>query len=127
MPPESISPTVRRLIAEAIDSVPELEAILLLRETSGREWTPAQAGERLYVSKAVATHVLAMLADKGFFVEEEERYRYQPASPELAAAIDELAATYSRHLLEVTHLIHAKPSLGVRQFAEAFRIRKDKS
>jgi hypothetical protein len=126
MPGESISATVKRLIAESIDSVPELETILLLRETRDHDWTVAEAGERLYVSKTVAAHVLATLADKGFFVSDGERYRYGPASPELAAAIDELAVTYTRNLVEVTHSIHAKPSPGVRQFAEAFRIRKDK-
>jgi len=99
---ESISATVRRLIAESIDSVPELEAILLLREKSARDWTATEAGERLYVSKTVAGYVLATLAERGFFVFDGERYRYQPASPERAAAIDELAATYARHLVEVT-------------------------
>jgi hypothetical protein len=59
-------------------------------------------------------------------VSEGERYRYGPASAELAAAVDELAVTYVRHLVQVTNIIHAKPSPGVRQFAEAFRIRKDK-
>jgi hypothetical protein len=115
------------LIAESIDSVPELEAILLLREKSARDWTATEAGERLYVSKTVAGYVLATLAERGFFVFDGERYRYQPASPELAAAIDEFAATYARHLVEVTQLIHAKPSPGVRGFAEAFRIRKTTS
>ena len=126
MAAESISPIVRRLIAESIDSVPELEAILLLRETSGREWNATEAGERLYVSKTVAAHLLAVLVERGFFVTRDDRCCYQPISPELAAAVDELATTYSRHLVEVTNLIHAKPSAGVRQFAEAFRLRKDK-
>jgi uncharacterized protein DUF5985 len=74
MPGESISATVKRLIAESIDSVPELETILLLRETRDHDWTVAEAGERLYVSKTVAAHVLATLADKGFFVSDGERY-----------------------------------------------------
>ena len=125
MPGTGLPATVRRLIAESIDSIPELEAILLLRKTRC-DWTVTDAVERLYVSETVAAHLLATLVDKGFLVSEGERYRYGPASAELAAAVDELAVTYVRHLVQVTNIIHVKPSPGVRQFAEAFRIRKDK-
>jgi len=124
---EDIPVAVRRLILESIDSVPELEAILLLRENAGRTWNAAETGERLYVSKAVAAHILGVLGARGFLSSEDgERYRYAPASPELAAMTDELAFSYSHHLVAVTHLIHAKPSASVRQFADAFRLRKDK-
>ena len=44
----------QHLILEAIDSVAELEALLLLRETAGQRWTVDAAGARLYVSAAVA-------------------------------------------------------------------------
>jgi hypothetical protein len=124
--PEDIPDDVRRLIADSIDSIPELEAILLLRECRPRTWTAAQAGERLYVSKTVAVHVLGILQQRGVFAGNGESFRYAPASPELEATIDALAITYSRHLVAVTRLVHAKPSPGVRHFAEAFRFRKEK-
>ncbi|HYC01420.1 MAG TPA: hypothetical protein VEC57_19965 [Candidatus Limnocylindrales bacterium] len=114
------------MIAESIDSVPELEALLLLREHPNRGWTTKDAGERLYVSKPVASHVLSVLAERGFAEEAGGTFRYSPASPELAAIVDALATAYSRHLIEVTHLIHSKPSASIRHFAEAFRLRKEK-
>ena len=126
MPDEIIPPAARALIAERIDSVPELEAVLLFRTEARRTWTPEEAGQRLYVSTTVASHVLAELADRGFFAREAEAYRYAPASPELAAAVDELASAYSRHLVAVTNLIHSKPSQSVRDFANAFRLRRPK-
>lgn len=121
----NIPEAVKRLIATSIDSVPELEAILLLRENAARAWTPAEAGQRLYVSTTMAAHVLSVLAARGFFRSDADRYRYDPATPELAAAVGELAAAYSRHLVAVTQLIHGKPSASVRGFADAFRLRKD--
>jgi len=124
--PDKLIDAVKHLIAEHIDSVPELEAILLLRRNRDREWTADAAGARLYVSTTVAEHVLAVLAARGFFASTSGRYRYAPATPWLEAAVDELAAAYSQHLVTVTHLIHSKPSGGVRQFAEAFDLRKDK-
>jgi hypothetical protein len=124
MADDPISPTVRRLIADRIDSVPELEALLLLRETREREWTAEEAGQRLYVSTAVAGHVLGTLAERDFFVRAGDRYQYAPAWSELAATVDELAQTYARQLVAVTELIHTKPSASLRQFADAFRLRR---
>jgi hypothetical protein len=124
--PDHIPETVKRVIAEHIDSVPELEAILLLRRTRDREWTADAAGARLYVSTTVAEHVLAALAARGFFTATSGRFRYAPATAQLEAAVDELAVAYSEQLVTVTHLIHSKPGGSVRQFAEAFDLRKEK-
>jgi hypothetical protein len=118
---------VRQLVAERLDSIPELEAVLLLRESGARAWTPEDAGRRLYVSTTVAAHVLAGLRERGFFASDGNEYRYEPESPALAAAVDALAAAYRAHLVAVTHLIHSKPGRNVRDFAEAFRLRKPRS
>lgn len=119
-----ITETVKRLIAERIDSIPALEAIVLLREYRDRAWTAPEAGERLYVSKTVAAHVLAVLEGCGFFAYDGTSYRYAPISSDLEATVDELVSAYSRHLVAVTKLVHAKPSASVREFADAFRLRK---
>lgn len=124
--PDKVPETVRHVIAEHIDSVPELEAILLLRRARHQEWTADAAGARLYVSTTVAEHVLTALATRGFFTSTSGRFRYAPATPQLEAAVEELAVAYSEQLVTVTHLIHSKPGGGVRQFAEAFDLRKEK-
>ena len=116
---------VRRFIVEAIDSVPELEALLLLRTARDRRWSPEDAGARLYVSLPVATHVLSALTARGLLVGEDDTFRYAPVRPELEAVIADLATAYSEHLIAVTRLIHGKPAPSVRQFADAFRLRKE--
>lgn len=125
MAADEIPEAVRRLILERIDSIPELEAVLLLREYREREWTAAEAGERLYVSRTVAAHILTKLEERGFFSCTSQAYRYAP-SADVESAVDELATVYSNHLVSVTHLVHAKPSASVREFADAFRFRKPK-
>jgi len=52
-------------------------------------------------------------------------YRYECATEELRSAVDRVSIAYSRHLIPITNMIHAKPR-RIRQFAEAFRIRKDR-
>lgn len=123
---DAIPEVVRQLISDCIDSIPELEAILLLRQYRTRDWNVDDTGKRLYVSPIVAAHILTALTERGFFAASGETYRYSPDSPELEAAVDLLASTYAQHLIAVTNFIHAKPSAGVRLFAQAFRFRKDK-
>ena len=125
MPLTEVPEHVRRFIVEAIDSVPELEALLLLRTHRDRRWNPEEAGARLYVSLPVATHVLTTLAARGLVVAEDSAFRYEPARADLEALIADLAVSYTTHLIAVTRLIHGKPAPSVLQFADAFRLRKE--
>jgi hypothetical protein len=115
---------VRRLIAESIDSIAELEALLLLRDHL-RPWTIEEAGARLYVSFPVATYTLTALAARGFLSQQAQTYRYAPASTELDRAVVSLAEAYTQNLVAVTHLVHGKPAPSVLAFAKAFRLRKE--
>jgi hypothetical protein len=65
-----------------------------------------------------------MLAQRGFLGRDGNLFRWQPKSAELT--VDDLAKAYSRHLVELTQLIHSKPAAGVREFADAFRLRREK-
>ena len=116
---------VRRLILDAIDSVAELEALLLLRETAGQTWTVEAASARLYVSRTVAGYSLSALAHRGLLEETPNGFSYKAATPALAEDVTALALAYSRSLISVTKLIHAKPSPSLQDFARAFRLRKD--
>jgi len=126
MPAKGIPEVVSRLVAERIDSVPELEAILLLRNHRSRAWTPEDAAQRLYVSSSNAAQILAALVRRGILKRNHGHYRYAPEDEQLEAAIDELAAAYASELIALTHMIHAKPSRSIREFADAFRFRKGK-
>jgi hypothetical protein len=105
--------------------VPELEAILLLRAEPGRRWTATEAGARLYVSVTMAAHVLTVLAERGFLFVDGDTYRYAPVRLELDGTVADLAHAYATDLIAITHLIHSKPATSIRQFADAFRLRKE--
>ena len=122
----AVPEAVRILITERIDSIPELEALLLLRQDRAKTWSPEEAGQRLYVSSTVAAHMLTVMTERGLFARVHGRYAYAPETPELDASVALLAETYSKQLIAVTNIVHAKPSANVRLFAQAFRLRKDK-
>jgi hypothetical protein len=116
---------VRDFILGHIDSVAELEALLLLRNHAEQSWTIAEAAKRLYVSEAMAAEALARLAADGLCICSDEFYRYHPSSEEQGMTIDRLSEAYARYLIPVTHLVHNKPA-RIRKFADAFRFRRDK-
>jgi hypothetical protein len=125
MTDELVPDDLRSFILEHIDSVAQLEALLLLRREAGREWDAESTARRLYVSDTVAGEILSRLRADQLLSSREGFFRYAPASPELAAMVDRLAAIYSRALIPVTNLVHNNP-LRLRKFADAFRFRKDK-
>ena len=121
---EPVSLPLRAFLLDHIDSVAQLEALLLLR----REAKPLPLGaiaRALYVPEATAAEELAALGVRGLLAVEDEAWRYAPSTPETAAMVDELAATYARALIPVTNIVHGNP-LRLRRFADAFRFRKDK-
>jgi hypothetical protein len=124
VPSVEIPEAVRRLIIERIDSVSELEALLLLREEPTRSWTAEEAGQRLYVSTAVAGYILAVLTERGFFAKQGDGWVYAPVGADTAASVDQLAHAYTHSLIEITRAIHNKPSASVLDFANAFRLRR---
>jgi hypothetical protein len=122
-----ISPDIRRFILTSISSVPHLEALLLLRNEP-HAWNAARLAGRLYVSEKTAATLLGELVAAGIAQPESDRqleYRYEPRSSELGGLLDQLAVTYTTHLVEITHLIHSKTDRKAQQFADAFKWRKD--
>lgn len=72
---------VLRFIVEEIDTVPELEALLLLSEHRSTSWTAADLAKRLYIDGEQTRGLLAGLTRKQFVTMnpgEPETYRYEP-------------------------------------------------
>jgi hypothetical protein len=122
----TIADDVRRFILTSVPSVPYLEALLLLRSDSGTQWDPFRLARRLYIGESQALDLLHTLAQSQVVSRAEDgAFRFSPATPELARAIDGLAETYASNLLGVTDLIHSRLEKRAQQFADAFRWRKD--
>lgn len=118
--------SVQQLILSRIESVAQLEALLLMRRSTGRGFTPAELASQLYIKEKEAASVLTALSNRGLCVGTDGSYRYQPESEELEQQVAELAETYREKLILVTKLIHqraAKPA--AQSFADVFRFRKE--
>jgi hypothetical protein len=120
-----IPPVVADFIAANIDSVAEMEALLLLREQQGESWSGERVAERLYTNPGDALRALKALTGRGLLRVEDNAYQYAPAEPRLGELVEQLAETYRTRLIAITKLIHNKKSSNVQLFADVFRFRKD--
>jgi hypothetical protein len=119
---------VKAFLLQCIDSIAQLEALLLLRANPTLTWDAEALAKRLYIGSQETATILHHLQANGFLVTAEDAsgvYQYQPASPDLACMADRVAELYARYLIPVTQLLHAKPLTRVQEFADAFKLKKD--
>ena len=119
---------VDRFIVEEIDSVPQLEALLLFWNRRPKNWSSAELARELYVSTDLAYDILRYLAHRQLIVEIEEgagRYALRCEPDKTEGLLSSLDRIYRRELIRVSTLIHAKASRAVRDFASAFKFKKD--
>jgi hypothetical protein len=120
----------RELLAflrEHINSLEQLEVLLLLRSSADRTWTPDEVSDELRTARTSVAARLADLARRGL-VESvpgaAETFRFRPPNGS-GDVVNLLATTYAQRRHAVIEAIFAQPVDGIRLFAAAFRFRGD--
>jgi hypothetical protein len=111
-----------------IESVPQIEALLLLRQDSQRQWQAAELGKALYIPEDMAISLLADFVRRGFAIlapPPGARYSYQTRDSETDRLIGQLASAYHERRVAVISLIYSRPLHKVQTFADAFRFSKE--
>ena len=124
MSDESLPAEVREFLARHIDSIAQLEALLLLRSAPDTAWNAQGTAERLYIDEKEAWETLVHLATQGFLTQDAGGYKFAPQSEEMSRTVGLLADHYKRQLIPITNLVHTKPR-RIRQFADAFKLKRD--
>ena len=123
MADELIPAEVREFVLTYIQSIADLEAVLLLARHADAKWTAASVAEQLYIDEAQAAEVLERLCAGGLAQCEAGNFWFNAGPAGKRAIVEQLADIYSQHLIPVTNLVHSRPS-GARAFAAAFKFRK---
>jgi hypothetical protein len=110
---ELISPEVRRFLAERIDSVGQLEVLLLVRSDPARYWSVPEVSAVLRSDRTWARVQLEELRAHGLLPARESsepRYRYHPAGPGLDAVVARLSHSFETRRADVIRLVFRKRS-----------------
>lgn len=118
---------VEEFLARNVESLEQLEILLLLRSRPDESLDSAEVTRELRLGAGCAEH-LASLASRGFLRREEggaPRYQFAPASGEQARVIGEVARCYSERRVAVIAFIYSpRRDASIRGFANAFRLRQ---
>jgi hypothetical protein len=120
---------VYRFILNQIDSVPQMEALLLLWENRPKRWSESEIAGRLYVGVDVVRNIMHELLRRHLVASSTESprlYWYETRPGDGDLLIEAVAATYRRELVRVSTFIHTKASSAVRDFAQAFKFKKER-
>lgn len=118
---------VLEFISKRIDTVTQLESLLIMSAEEDRTWTAEEIAARTYVTTASAAAVLNQLHRRQLvaITADGKRYQYRPASDDVRRAVAETATAYRTHLIPLATFIHSKASTSVKEFARAFSLKKD--
>lgn len=124
MSPPEISSRVLEFLARKIDTVPQLEALLLLWQAPDKPWQAEEIAARLYVSSEEAVSILRALQLRQLAeLDPPASYRYSSSWDPSGTTMPEVAEAHRRHLILMTRIIHAGASAAVRNFARAFNFK----
>ena len=124
------------LLSERIETIDQLQLLLLLHSLPGVHLAPAELAEKAHIPVDTATEALEALLGAGLVTragdeETAARYGYAPGDRELAMTVDGLVATWRRNPAAIVRLLAARAIERVRTaalhtFADAFVLGRKK-
>lgn len=120
---------VERFILDEIDSVPHLEALLLMWRSAPRRFLASQLAEQLYIPTHQASAIAEELHRRGLIARDTgsgSAFFYDMRDEQRNRLLEAVDGMYRRELIRISGIIHSKASAGIRAFADAFRFRKEK-
>jgi DNA-binding MarR family transcriptional regulator len=126
MASRSIPNEVEQFLLAAIETVPHLEALLLIFQGPNTRWSVEDLAARIYVDNFQAAAVLDDLTRRKLIERVESsppKYQFLAASAAQTELLHKVAHAYRTQLVQVARFIHSKPSASVRDFARAFRLK----
>ncbi|HEX6644412.1 MAG TPA: hypothetical protein VF037_07035 [Gemmatimonadales bacterium] len=128
MTQRGIPDDVVAFLAQSIDSVEQLEVLLLLHQNPATEWTAETVARHLYREPTSVGRRLGVLRLLGLLQASDDEvptFRYAPRTETIDGTVGRLAQAYSERRVTVLGLLASKPMDHVRAFADAFRIRRE--
>lgn len=122
-------PDPYQFLLDNVDSVPQLESLILLWNSRPVGWTVEELASRLYTPPEQVREVLRDLMRLQIVQEipgPPVKYSYLPRSEEQDDLMRAIDNAYRRDLVRISTMIHSKASSPVREFAKAFRFKKDR-
>jgi hypothetical protein len=123
----TIPQDIREFVARYLPSVEHLEVFIVLQRNTTRSWSAPDMSTELRIPESTAENVLERLASDNFLdvkISNEILYRFNPVTAALEHSAALCADLYVRERIAMINLVMAATLGPMRDFAEAFRIKK---
>lgn len=118
-----LSPDLHRFIARHIESVEKLEILLLFFRDPAKSWHPTEIFQIIQSSPASVNQKIGELVADGFVTRQKgDTFQFQLKSQTRVAALDE---AYRLRRIKVIEAIFSQATEELRDFSNAFKIRKE--
>jgi predicted transcriptional regulator len=127
--PEITDEEVFRFILQHMETVPHLEALLLLWRNRPQGFTESELSAQLFVDRGAVRGILDDLQRRELIAaaaESASEYRYHMRSAYTDALMQALSDMYRRELISISKLIHSKAPSAAHDFARAFKFTRDR-
>jgi hypothetical protein len=119
---------VLAFVADHIRSLEELQLFLALIQSPERWWDASTAARELGIDRVAAGRALDALAAHNLLdirITGDVRYQFRPGTEALRAAALATEEAYRMNPLAVAQPVTTSGKRGLRDFADAFRIRRN--
>lgn len=120
-----ISEELRSFIRRNINSVSLLDVLFLLKKDAHRKWTPEGVSHEMRTNPSyAASQLYELVAMKCLSFEEPNLFWFDPQA-ESSELFDQLEELYNSRRATVINFIYSQPIESIRNFADAFKMKKD--
>lgn len=121
---------IREFVVRCLPSVEHLETFIALQRNTTRSWSCSDVAAELRIPESAAADVLEQLASRNFLdvkISNEILYRFNPATRALEEIAQRCADFYARERIAMINALLAAPLGAMHDFADAFRIKKNRN
>jgi hypothetical protein len=117
---------LKQFIAQNVESLAQLETLLLLRRDPERAWSCHELARELYISADMCQGIVLDLVRRRLAAKTPEgNFQFAPADGNSDQLVSQLAALYRERRVAVITEIYSRPASNVQTFADAFRLRQE--
>jgi len=128
MAQHELSPLVLTFLTEHVSNLEQFQLLLKVVQGGDRWWDAESASREVGISRAEAQAALDHFAKRNLLdirITGEVRYQYRPGTENLQAAAQATVDEFRRKPVQVLEVITGRTRRSIRDFADAFRIRRD--
>lgn len=122
-----MTPEAEEFIERAVDTIHQLEILVLLRRSPDRFWRLEEIAAALRMTSTTVASSVSGLHANGVLAADDANpvaYRYEPRTIAVHAGVESLVVAYETDPLPVVKAVLNKPPHALRTFSDAFLFRR---